>query len=176
MKCPSLFHFYRAYYGGASQGKIHFAKAIAETGRQLEVIFMNRDLDGYNRYASREYGYALTKGFLRNFFDLAHHHYGIGNREVYIPFTYCYCDSERRMIFLEYGKVDDAARWLPIFKTLVESFPMDDTMPHVQSVVYWDLMKGTTMELSYPDSFLAPKERILQIARRLVESATSRRG
>ena len=110
MKCPSLFHFYRAYYGGASQGKVHFAKAIVETGRQLDIIFQMKDSEGDQRYARREWSFALTKNFLRNFFELARHQYGthffdelqwlknrvvlpkeiVGKREVYIPFSFSY--------------------------------------------------------------------------------------
>lgn len=196
MKCPSLFHFYRAYYGGVSQGKVNFAKAIVETGKQLEMIFEMRDRNGYTRYANSEYAYALTKNFLRKFYDLAEHHYGeeffdqlqwmknrvvltkeiVGKREIYIPFAYCFVPQEKRLIFIEYGKVEEAERWLPIFKTLVESFEIDGLLPDIQIVTYWDLMKGTTMEISYPDSFLAPKERIIQTARRLVEQAASKRG
>ncbi|MCA0758144.1 hypothetical protein KP806_24100 [Paenibacillus sp. N4] len=195
MKCPSLFHFYRAYYGGVSQGKVNFAKAISETGKQLEIIFQTRDSQGHTRYANREYAYALTKGFLQKFFELAEYHYGeqffdelewlknrivmpkdlVGNREVYIPFSYCFAPKEKRLIFIEYGKVEEAERWLPIFKTLVESFVINDSLPDIQMVTYWDLMKGTTMELSYPDSFLAPKERVIQTARLLVEQAVRKR-
>jgi hypothetical protein len=194
MKCPSLFHFYRAYYGGSSQGKVHFAKAIAETGRQLEQIFKTCDWEGDAHYASQQYSHKLTKAFLKRFYELAERHYGtqlfdelqylknrivlpkeaIGKREVNIPFSFCFAEQEKRLIFIEYGKVEDAARWLPIFKTLVESFMLDIPLPETQVVTYWDLMKGTTIELSYPESFLAPKVRVLQTARRLIEQASGR--
>lgn len=62
MKCPSLFHFYRAYYGGVSQGKVHFAKAIAKAAIQLEIIFQAQDRNGYLRYSNEEYANPLTKG------------------------------------------------------------------------------------------------------------------
>ncbi|TBL70898.1 hypothetical protein [Paenibacillus thalictri] len=191
MKCPSLYHFYRAYYGGAGQGKAHFARAIIEAGKQLERIFETHDWEGYHRYASQQYALSLTKGFLRKFYELAEQHYGeelfdelqwlnnriilpkeaLGKAEVYIPFSFCFAAKEKRFIFMEYGKLDDAEKWLPIFKTLVESFVVGASLPEAEMVTYWDLMKGTTIELSYPDSFLAPRERVLQTARRLAEQA-----
>lgn len=98
----------------------------------------------------------------------------VGKREVYIPFSFCYAAQEKRLIFIEYGKVNEAEKWLPIFKTMVETFVMDDVLPEINVVSYWDLMKGTAKELLYPDSFLAPKDRVLQTARRLVELAIGR--
>jgi hypothetical protein len=194
VKCPSLFHFYRAYYGGASQGKVHFAKAIAETGKQLEKIFRARDWEGDSHYANQQYPYKLTIGFLKKIYELAERNYGtrffdelkylrnrivlpreaVGNREVCIPFSYCFAEQEKRLIFFEYGKLGDVTKWLPIFKTLVESFMLDTSLPETQVVTYWDLMEGTTTELSFPDSFLAPKERVLQTARRLAVQASGR--
>jgi len=195
MKCPSLFHFYRAYYGGVSQGKVHFARAIIETGKQLESIFQTCNKHGYEEYARQIHAFALTKTFLRNFYRLADQHYGeqlfrdlswgqnkitlpksiLGKRELYIPFTYCYIAKERRVLFFEYGNVDNALQWLPIFKTLIESFPVESTFPNAEIITYWDLMKGTTVELSYPESFLAPKERVIYTARKIIEQATGGR-
>ncbi|MFC4098471.1 hypothetical protein [Paenibacillus xanthanilyticus] len=196
MKCPSLFHFYRSYYGGASQGKVHFARAIIETGKQLENIFRSHNFHGDKQYEKREFALSLTKGFLRRFYELAEHHYGrrlfddlhwmenrvtmskqiVGKRELYIPFTYCAVPNENRLIFFEYGRLDDVAKWLPIFKTLIESYELQHPMPQAEFITYWDLMKGTTAELSYPKSFLAPKEQVVITARTIVEHAVRRKG
>lgn len=195
MRCPSLFHFYRAYYGGVSQGKVQFAKAIVETGKQLEMIFGTKDLEGYSRYANRERAYALTKGFLRNFYELAFRHYGnqffeelqiyknrillarelVGVRELNIPFVFCFEARKKRLVFMEYGKLEEATKWLPIFKTLVENFSLDHPLPDVETVTYWDLMRGTTNELSYPESFLAPRDKVVQTARKFIEQAIGRK-
>lgn len=192
MKCPSLFHFYRAYFGGKSQGKVHFARAINETGRQLETTFEMRNWQNISKYIDRERAFQLTKIFLGKFQELAEQHYGkrffdevqwlknrillpkesVGRKEVYIPFSYCYAARENILIFVEFGKLEEASRWLPIFKTLTESFLMDDTLPDIDIVTYWDLMKGTTNELLYPETSLAPKERVLQTARKLVEQSS----
>lgn len=196
MKCPSLFHFYRAYYGGHSQGKVHFARAIAATGKLVTTVFQEKSWKQYEQYINYQYALPLTKGFLRRFYELGEQYYGrdffeklewldnrvmipeelVGKREVYIPFSYCFEAEKKNLIFLEYGRLDTVEKWLPIFKTLAESFQMEKTMTSFETVTYWDLMKGTTMELSYYDSFLAPKERIVQTARRLVEETNVKKG
>lgn len=161
----------------------------------MELIFQTQVFNGYLRYSNEKCANPLTMGFLRRFYELAEQHYGaklfeelqwmknrvvlpkaaVGKREVYIPFSFCFAPQEKRLIFIEYGKVEEAEKWLPIFKTMVENFVLDNALPEIDVVTYWDLMKGTTKELSFPDAFLAPKDRVLQTARRLVEQAIGRR-
>jgi hypothetical protein len=188
VRCPSIYNFYRAYFGIPSTGKLHFALAIKDMQRQLELMFEGSGFSQYERYAHEPYARQLTKQFLNHFIQIARHNYldvfevltyhqnlfVLGKNELNtrvsleIPFTYAYETKRRRIVFFEYGRLDTVHQWPPVFNTL-STFRLDVRLPQYQEVVYWDLLKGDTRAIPMNHLAVAPREKVINAAQRYIQ-------
>src|SRR5690606_21824244 len=64
MKCPSIYNFYRAYFGIQSSRKLHFALAIKDAQKQLGEMFTGLSFESCKPYWTHPYARQLTPMFL----------------------------------------------------------------------------------------------------------------
>lgn len=186
----SLFGFYRAYFGYTSSKKIHFARAIMEAQGYIEESIDNNVEVSVLEYQSRPFSRQLTSNFLSMFNEIAYQYYDFpynqltyhtntisfskelleSSKKLDIDFGYCYDATQRKIIFLEYGKLDEVSKWFRVFRTLSEHFDIESPLPIVDEFWCWDLLRGTTYHTNFSTIQLSPYSRVLETAKRLVSA------
>lgn len=189
MKCPSIYTFYRAYFGIPSSGKKHFALAIKDAQSLLQQTFEERSFETLTRYIDEPIrARQLTKLFLKNFYAMAQNQYTncfetlsfesnmvtlskdrLGTRvPLYIPFTYALEREKKTIIFFEFGKLGMVDQWQTVFQTLTSSFELLHSMAAYDRVVYWDLLKGDQRSLGSEELIEASVDKVAAAARRYI--------
>ncbi len=195
MRLPSLYGFYKYYFNYPLKGKKNYALAIREAEKQICDAFDLRDESCIIDYEHQLYPRQLTISFLKKLYQLMNDHYDqpifdldYHRNSIHIPkellnsrvqldidFGYFYDRNAKKIILLEYGKLNDVSHWIPVFKTLVTSFELTSMLPtNIETIAFWDLSKGLTYEESYNNGITAPIEQVLKIARKIVNER--RRG
>jgi hypothetical protein len=194
MRLLSLYGFYKYYFGYSLTGKKNYALAIRDAEKQIYKAFDTREEAYITGYKDEMYSRQLTIGFLSKFYYLMYEEYQnpmveldyyrnsihipkhrlTGRRKLDIDFGYFYDHGAKKMVLLEYGKLDDVSRWLPVFKTLVTSFELTSTFPsNIKTITFWDLSKGLAYEEDYQSIVNEPLQRVIFVARKIVNE---RRG
>ncbi|MBB5325902.1 hypothetical protein HNQ34_003008 [Anoxybacillus tepidamans] len=195
MRLPSLYGFYKYYFNYPLKGKKNYALAIREAEKQISDAFDLRDESYIIDYEHQSYPRQLTISFLKKLYQLMNDYYeqpifelDYHKNSIHLPkelltsriqldidFGYFYDRNAKKIILLEYGKLNEVSRWIPVFKTLVTSFELTATLPpNLETIVFWDLSKGLIHEEDYTSATTAPMEQILKIARKIVNER--RRG
>ncbi|WP_156158035.1 hypothetical protein [Gordoniibacillus kamchatkensis] len=132
--------------------------------RQLAIGFLRT----FWGLATDEYSDALTSlQYTRNKFILPKSQLS-NKKKLDVTCNYLYDPKIQRIIFLEYGKLDDATMWLPIFKTLLTSFSSLYIIPPINDVSCWDLTKGNTFNILFSNIGTVPSPNITSTAVRII--------
>ncbi|MGD8190865.1 hypothetical protein ACQCN2_12870 [Brevibacillus ginsengisoli] len=190
MRLPSLYSFYRVHFGYPKSDKKHFALAIRDTYPVLSEAFKKHRELSVIEYKEREYARQLTVGFLNMFNHLAYSNYELpfealsyemnsisiskdlllSSKRLDIDFYYLYDVKNRKIIFLEFGKLDEVRYWFQVFKTLISNFKLAFGIPNIDTIVCWDLLRGTIYETSYSPVEEANYTKVLETAKRIVST------
>lgn len=184
----TLYKFFKSYFGDFSTGSAHYARAIVDAEERIHTAFQTKQEELITKYYQEKYPRQLTKNFLNIFWDLANHYYHSplnqllyfrnqfiipnsllsSRKRLDIISNFCFDTATNRIIFLEYGKLENITQLLPIFRTLSDYKHSLIPIPQINYVSCWDLSKGTIINENYANIGTVPYDNILKTAKYIV--------